>query len=103
MATKGNKESSAAPAEDSKAIVERVQDLCKLAASDNENEARSAAMQAVRLMNEHELAFVPRKDLDRAMKMIDGAQALAKSAEEKANQKLVVGLVAGAFLGKQFL
>jgi hypothetical protein len=84
-------------------IVERVQNLCRLAQNENENEARSAAMQAVRLMNEHELAFVPKAQLEHAMKAIQGAQELAKQAKAESTKNMLLGGLIGAFVGKKFL
>jgi hypothetical protein len=84
-------------------IVERVQNLCRLAQNENENEARNAAMQAVRLMNEHDLAFVPKADLEKAMKAISGAQELAKQAKAESTKNMLLGGLIGAFVGKKFL
>jgi hypothetical protein len=96
MATQSNTKT----AED---IVERVQNLCRQAQSDNENEARTAALLAVRLMNEHELSFVPKAELDKAMKAIEGAQVLAKQAKAENTKNMLLGGLIGAFVGKKFL
>jgi hypothetical protein len=84
-------------------VVERVQNLCKLAQSSEPEEARTAAMQAVRIMNEHELAFVPKAELEKAMKTIQGAQELAKQARAESTKNLLLGGLLGAFVGKKFL
>lgn len=41
-------------------VLERVRQLIELSASTSENEARNAALQACRLIREHELEVVPR-------------------------------------------
>jgi hypothetical protein len=81
-------------------IIERVEQLVSLAGNNNEpNEAASAAMMAVRLMREHELTVLPKKDLEAAQQVINGAQELVKRAEDKANGRLVMGVIAGMLLG----
>lgn len=88
--------------EELKDVVERVQDLCRLAQSDNENEARNSALKAVQLMNQHELAFVPRAQLESAMKTVEGAREMVKQAKQEKMQNMLVGGLLGAFLSKQF-
>lgn len=81
-------------------VTDKVQQLVALATdNDNENEATNAALAAVRLMSEHELTVLPKKDLERAQQVINGAADLVRKAEEKANGKLVVGVIAGMLLG----
>lgn len=84
------------PAED---VTDKVQQLVALATkNDNENEAAAAAMRAVQLMSEHDLTVLPRQDLEAAQQVINGARELVKKAEEKANGKLVMGVIAGMLL-----
>ncbi len=81
-------------------VTEKVQQLVALATdNDNENEATNAALAAVRLMQEHDLTVLPKRDLEAAQNVINGARELVKKAEEKANGKLVMGVIAGMLLG----
>lgn len=97
MPSRNTAQKQPAEAED---LTERVQHLVALATNnDNEHEAASSALKAVRLMAEHELTVLPRKDLEAAQQVINGARELVKKAEEKANGKLVMGVIAGMLLG----
>jgi hypothetical protein len=81
-------------------VTDKVEQLVQLATrNDNENEAAAAAMTAVKLMSEHRLTVIPQDDLEAAQRVINGAQELVKKAEEKANGKLVMGVIAGMLLG----
>lgn len=81
--------------EETKKVVEKVQKLCALAGSDNEEEASTAALQAVRMMKEHKLSLIATEDLERAQKVIAGAQELQKRAEANATKKMALGALAG--------
>jgi hypothetical protein len=81
-------------------VLERVGKLIKLAHSDNEEEARTAAMQATRLMQEHKLVVVPIDELERVQKVIGESQALAKRIADESNNKLLMGLALGFFGAK---
>jgi hypothetical protein len=81
---------------------EKVQHLVNLAANnENEDEARNAAVAAVNLMREHDLAVVPREDLERAQQVIQGANQLLVKAKEEGNKRLLIGVALGAFFGKK--
>jgi Protein of unknown function (DUF2786) len=81
--------------------LEKVQKLIKLAASDNEEEARTAAVQATALMREHELVLVPRAEIERVEKIVEGARQLAVSQKQEGIQKMLIGGLAGLVLAKQ--
>jgi hypothetical protein len=83
-------------------VLEKVQKLVRLAASDNEEEARTAAMQATRLMKEHELVLVPRSEIERIEKVIGDARELATTSKGEATQKMMIGALAGFFFAKKF-
>jgi hypothetical protein len=83
-------------------VLEKVGKLIKLAQSDNEEEARTAAMTATRLMQEHKLVVVPIDELERVQKLIGESQALAKRITDEGNNKLLMGLALG-FLGAKNL
>lgn len=81
-------------------VTDKVQQLVSLATqNDNENEAAAAAMRAVELMAKYDLTVLPRQDLEAAQQVINGARELVRKAEEKANGKLVMGVIAGMLLG----
>lgn len=86
----------------SKEIVSKVTKLVALAQSDNEEEARTAAMQAVRLMNEHKLTCVPQAELDSAMKFVEGARELARQTKEEGQKKMMIGAALGFLAAKRF-
>lgn len=86
---------------DSKAIVEKVQNLGKLALSTDEkgeptNEARNAAVQVMRIMKENELVVVPRSEIQR---MVQGVAELEAAKAEK-QKNLLIGVALGYFGGK---
>jgi hypothetical protein len=84
-----------------KTSLDKVQDLISLALDGgaNQEEARNAAMQAVRLIQKHDLlaSTVPVRKLRRTTEIVS-AQKTKKLAEEKANQ-VVSDLVRRAILG----
>jgi Protein of unknown function (DUF2786) len=82
-----------------KEILDRVGKLVALAQSDNEEEARSAAVQATRLMKDHRLVLVPQSEIDRIKTVIGEAQALAQKHESSATQKMMLGALAGFLVG----
>lgn len=88
----------------SKKTVERVQDLVRLASdkATSEQEARTAALTAVRLMQEEGLTVVSAVDLEDVRKRIDGARIKLRKAEEKANQKMMLGAIGGLFAARLF-
>lgn len=76
-------------------VLDRVGKLISLAQSDNEEEARTAAMQATRMMREHKLVLVPESEIVRITKMVGEAGALAKKYEGEAQKKMIIGALAG--------
>jgi hypothetical protein len=101
MAAKTKQDAAAQEPGADKAI-ERVRALISLATGGStEEEARSSALQAVRLMKEQNLTVVPQAAVEEVKRVVDGAQALMKKAKAEANQKLMIGLLAGAMFGKK--
>lgn len=82
-------------------VLEKVGKLLKLAQDSDSEESRSAAMQAVTLMREHELVLVPKSEIDRVGKLIEGANALASRQKGEEMQKLALGAAVGFLLSKQ--
>lgn len=81
-------------------VLQKVGDLVRLANSADEEEARTAAIQATKLMKEHELMLVPRSELERIKTMVSGANALAKQYKDEAQQKMLIGALAGLAAAK---
>jgi hypothetical protein len=81
-----------------KDVLEKVGKLVALAQSDNEEEARTAAMQATRLMREHKLVVVPLAEIERIKVMVGEANALAKKYEGEGTRKMMLGALAGYML-----
>jgi formiminotetrahydrofolate cyclodeaminase len=83
-------------------VLLRVNQLVQLAVqNDNEEEARSAAVQAAQLMAKHELVCVPRAELEAAQKVVSGAQQLATQAKKEKWTNMGIGLILGqVLLGK---
>jgi hypothetical protein len=88
---------------DTSDILQKVGALIKLSKSPNEEEARTAAMQATRLMAEHKLVLVPQDELERIQKVIGESTALAKKYESEGRQKMLMGAALGYFASKQGL
>ncbi len=88
------------PTTDTK-VLEKVHNLVKLAAGGDTEEARTAAVQATKMMKEHELVLVPKSEIDRVQKMVEGAQALAREHKTEATQKMLIGGLVGLLLSKQ--
>jgi Protein of unknown function (DUF2786) len=79
-------------------VLDKVGKLVALAQSDNEEEARTAAMQATRLMKEHKLVVVPLSEIERIQKVVGEANALAKKYEGEGQKKMMLGALAGYML-----
>jgi hypothetical protein len=88
---------------ETKDILDKVGKLVALAQSDNEEEARTAAMQATRLMKEHRLVVMPLSELERVQKSIGEATALAAKHQKDATQKMMLGALAGYMFGNKGL
>ena len=81
-------------------VLETAQRLVALANSNEEEEARTAAVQLARLMREEELVLVPMSEIRRIAKVAGDAKALAKTQEGEAVKKMVMGGVLGVLLAK---
>lgn len=91
-----------APPVDSE-VLEKVGNLIRLSQSPNEEEARTAAMQATRLMAKHKLVLVPLSEIQRVKERIAGAEALAKEQKDAKMQNMLLGAAAGFFAAKKGL
>lgn len=100
-AAKKNGNGGEATARDMKAVMTQLEKCLALAVdNENENEARNAAMKAVHLMTDHDIVPVPKADIDRAKKFVEGAQALAKQVQgEKQKNMMIGGLIGFALAG----
>lgn len=105
MATNGSKaevdgahDGAQGPSKETRKIIEKVTKLVTLAQSAGEEEARTAAMQAVKLMHEHKLTPIPQEDLERAMKFVEGAKELANKNSSQKKKDMAIGAAIGFFL-----
>jgi hypothetical protein len=81
-------------------VVDKVEKLIALATDNaNEEEARNAAVAAVKLINDAKLHLIPEADLENVLKAVDGA----KRANERANGRMLIGLIIGAVVAKKVL
>jgi hypothetical protein len=87
--------SQAAAAGEAIEAVDTVAKLLALAASADEDEARTAAVQAARLMAKHDLVPMPKSDVERVARI---AEEAAKT-ERKAQRAKSDGLLLGGLLG----
>ncbi|HZZ54774.1 MAG TPA: hypothetical protein VFE26_10880 [Trebonia sp.] len=81
-------------------VLEKATKLVALANSEEENEARTAAVQLARLMKSEELVLVPRSEIERVEKVIAGSIAKATEAKSAGLKQVAVGAVIGALLSK---
>jgi hypothetical protein len=86
-----------------KDVLQTVQKLVKLAQSENEEEARTAALTATRLMQEHRLVLVPQDELERVNRVIGEARELAEKYKGDKTQNMLVGALCGFMAAKQGL
>lgn len=85
-------------------VLKKVHDLIKLSQSDNEDEARTAAMQATRLMAQHQLVLVPQSELDRVNEAVRDMQRKMDEAKDDGTKRMLIGAVLGfAAAGKGLL
>lgn len=83
------------------AALEKVSKLVELAhENENTDEARNAALIAVNLMHEHQLCVIPRAEIERLKKHIEGTNALARDAKEQRMQNMLLGGALGMMLAK---
>jgi len=80
--------------------IERLFDLALDPAATDE-ESRTAAITGVKILREAKLQLVSPEDLERARKAIDGATSIARRAEKKAQEKMVLGAALG-YIGAQY-
>lgn len=79
----------------------KVTDLVRLAHDNsNEDEARSAALTAVKLMAEHRLCVIPESEVERLRRLITNMQESRKVSGEEKLKQLGLGFVAGMMLSK---
>lgn len=83
-------------------VLEKVKKLMTLAADDAtaEEEARTAALQLVRLMRENELVPVPKSDFEKVQASVEGMQRQLNQAKAEANNKMFIGAALGALAAK---
>jgi hypothetical protein len=83
--------------------IETVQKLVSLAVSEEQGTSteagRTAAMQAAKLIHDHDLVCVPKADMDRALRMVEGARSLAKKAQAEGQKNMLLGAALGFFVG----
>ena len=85
-------------------VVKRVEELVALATKNpEEEEARSAAVKAARLMQEHGLMCVSREDVERAKTVMGDAQEIIARAKKEKTTQMAIGAAIGLFLGKKGL
>lgn len=84
-------------------VLAKVASLVRLAQGTDEEEARTAAMQATRMMKEYRLVLIPEAEIERVKKVVGEAQSLARQHEAAGTQKMVIGAVVGALLGGKLL
>lgn len=86
-------------------VLEKVAKLIALTENDSEEEARTSALTAARLIRENDLTVVSKSDLEEIKKATEDAKralARAERAEKKGQQNMIIGALAGAFLAKRF-
>lgn len=82
----------------------KVTDLVRLAHDNsNEDEARTAALTAVKLMAEHKLCVIPETEVERLRRLITDMQEARKVSGEEKMKQLGLGFVAGMMLSKSKL
>jgi hypothetical protein len=88
----------------SQQVIDKVRNLVKLASDDaaEEEEARSAAVQAIKLMKENDLTVVPTTEWSTVKATIDGMRADLAKVKQDANGKMLMGAGLG-FLASKFL
>jgi hypothetical protein len=78
-------------------VIARVTQLTALAIDESTTEAerRTAAVQAITLINANDLCVVPRAELDAAKSAVEGANLVATRAKKQATQNMILGGVLG--------
>ena len=95
--------SSTKDVKDVEKTIETVQKLVALGVTEDggepTEEARTAAVQAVRLIHDNALVCVPKADMDRALKMVEGSKELARRAKAEGQKNMLLGAALGFVLG----
>lgn len=85
-------------------IVEKVSNLMALARTEEKGEpteeARNAAVQACKLIEQNELVVVRKGDLEQAAKAVEGARAIRKAAQKEKREGMLLGGAIGLMLGR---
>lgn len=81
--------------------VERVQNLLAKAQDDSatEEEARTSALLAVRLMRDHDLQVVSGSELEKMQLVVSESREIAAAAKAESRKNMVVGGILGYVLG----
>ena len=90
--------------EDNQLVLKRVTALIQRAQSptgEDDEEARTSAMQAARMLKDHQLVVVPKSEIERVEQAIRHAHEIAKKSKDEAQQKLIMGVLGGLMLGKK--
>lgn len=82
-------------------VMSKVRDLAALALSDDEEEARTAAVQAIRLLKKHEIVMLPKTELERLISRVEGAAQLEKVAKQEKLQNILMGALGGMLFGSK--
>jgi uncharacterized protein (UPF0147 family) len=104
MSTKGKREPTTSKAAETEKVMRKVVDLIELAADDtgSPEESRTAAVQAIKLMKEHELVVMPSADVENIKQIAGEARQLQRQAREQRNQNMMLGAI-GGFLASRFI
>ncbi len=87
--------------EATRSVTEQLQKLVALAQQENQNEARNAAIAAVRLMAKHEIVVMPRAEFEKVTALMEAAKKARARAKSERTKNMVVGALLGhVFLGK---
>lgn len=88
-------------------VLEKIEKLVALAQTDDKGkpteEARTAAVTAIKLLKDNDLVIVPREKLEAAEKAVEGAKAMRLEAKKAKRDGMLVGAALGLFAGKQGL
>jgi hypothetical protein len=85
-----------------KKTIDTVSKLIRLAndRDGDSEEARTAALTVTKMVKDHDLVLIPRAEFERIKTVIQGAHALAKTAQEGAQQKMLLAGLAGLMASK---
>jgi hypothetical protein len=87
--------------ETSTKTVETVQSLIAGALDEeNEEESRSKAVQALRMLKKHDLRIVSGADMQAAERAVEQARKIAEEAKSESRKNMLIGGALGYFLSK---